>query len=434
MDAREILEKLRQSQELTEAEIYWFAHGLGEGHISDAQAGAFAMGVCANGLSARERIQLTAAMTESGARLQWDLPGPVVDKHSTGGVGDPVTLILAPALAACGAYVPTITGRGLGHTGGTLDKMEAIPGLRTDLGLTQLQEQVEDIGFAMAAATADIAPADQRLYAVRDNTSTVESIPLICASILSKKLAEGIEALVLDVKMGSGAFMTSRDRARDLGDTLVATAQGAGCMTSALLTDMSQPLAPAAGNALEVLEVMKVLTGAGSVRLREVTEVLAGEALALGGMAADAEDGAGRIARAIDSGAAAERFGQMVTLQGGPSDFLERWRDRLPAAPVLMELQAEVPGVVERIDTRALGRIVGRLGGARMQIGDRINPAVGLSHIARVGQSLTEGQTIARIHAAEENAAHAAAEAVFEAYTFANGPVTPPPLIAERVG
>jgi thymidine phosphorylase len=294
----------------TGEELAWFAQGLATGKVSDAQAGAFAMAVCLRGLGEVGRVALTRAMRDSGTVLHWDMPGPVLDKHSTGGIGDCVSLLLAPALAACGAYVPMISGRGLGHTGGTLDKLEAIPGFRTGLSEEQLRAQIADVRCAIVSASAEIAPADRRLYAIRDVTGTVESIDLITASILSKKLAAGLEGLVLDVKVGSGAFMKTMEKAQALARALVSTAHGAGCMTTALITDMSQPLATAAGNALEVIEVMETLTGTSvNEALWDLTAALGGEALALGGLAADARDGAARIDAVLEGGQAAEFFG-----------------------------------------------------------------------------------------------------------------------------
>lgn len=268
MDARAIIAALRQGKTPSDAEMRWFAEGLANGQVSDAQAGAFAMAVCLQGLDVEARRALTLAMRDSGDVLQWDLDGPVLDKHSTGGVGDCVSLLLAPALAECGAYVPMISGRGLGHTGGTLDKMEAIPGVSTQVSQDALQSMMRDVGCAIVGATAQIAPADKRLYAIRDVTATVESLDLITASILSKKLAAGTDALVLDVKLGSGAFMKTRAEAEALARSLSETANAAGCRTSALITDMNQPLAPALGNALEVAEVMRILTGQGGARQR----------------------------------------------------------------------------------------------------------------------------------------------------------------------
>lgn len=417
MDARSIIAKLRRGEPLTGAELSWFAAGLADGAVGDAQAGAFAMAVCLQGLSEDERVALTLAMRDSGDVLKWDLPGPVIDKHSTGGIGDCVSLVLAPALAALGAYVPMISGRGLGHTGGTLDKLEAIPGLATEVDEDRLRAIVADCGAAIVSASARIAPADRRLYAVRDITSTVESIDLITASILSKKLAAGLEALVLDVKVGSGAFMQTMAEAEALAEALVATANGAGCATTALITDMNQPVAPAAGNALEVMEVMLALT-AGDVEstLCDLTADLGGELLRLAGMAEDRREGAGMILGTLQSGAAAERFGRMVSALGGPADFVDRWRDRLPAAPVVRDVVADRRGFVATIDGRALGEAVVRLGGGRLVAGQRIDPSVGLSDLAALGDEVAPGDRIARIHAASEEAAEAASVAVAAAY------------------
>ena len=435
MDARRIIASLRDGATPSAAELDWFARGLASGAVTDAQAGAFAMAVCLRGLGEAGRVALTRAMLASGQRLDWDLPGPVIDKHSTGGIGDCVSLLLAPALAACGAYVPMISGRGLGHTGGTLDKLEAIPGFRTGLDEAQLRRQMEECRCAIVSASAAIAPADRRLYAIRDVTGTVESIDLITASILSKKLAAGLEALVLDVKVGSGAFMTTMEEARALATALVTTAQGAGCMTAALITDMSQPLATAAGNALEVVEVMETLTGTSvNLALRDVTAALGGEALALGGLAADALDGAARIAEALESGAAAEFFGRMVAAQGGPADFIDRWPDRLPAAPVQREVTSPRAGFVARIDCRALGEAVVHLGGGRLREGDRINPSVGLSDLAGIGEDVGAGVPLAIVHAATEAEAEAAVAAVQAAYRLADSPPPEPPLIHDRIG
>ena len=433
-DARAILAKLRDGDTPTEAELFWFAEGLATGDVTDAQAGAFAMAVCTRGLGSAGRVQLTRAMRESGQVLRWDLDGPVLDKHSTGGVGDCVSLVLAPALAACGAYVPMISGRGLGHTGGTLDKLEAIPGYRTQVSVEDLQELVADIGCAIVGASGDIAPADRRLYAVRDVTGTVESIDLITASILSKKLAAGLEALVLDVKTGSGAFMADPADALALAQALVDTAQGAGCMTTALVTDMSQPLVPSAGNALEVIEVMEALTaGDLTTPLSRLTQALGGEVLALGGLAADAADGEGRIARALASGEAAEVFGEMVAALGGPQDFIDRWRDRLPAARVMVDVHPGDAGHVGRIDTRSLGEVVVHLGGGRLRQDDRIDLAVGLTDIARIGDRVDPTRPLARIHAASEEAARAVAAQIRGAFTLVNDAPDAPPLIHERI-
>jgi thymidine phosphorylase len=341
---------------------------------------------------------------------------------------------MAPALVACGAYVPMISGRGLGHTGGTLDKLEAIPGFRTGLTEAALRKQISDVKCAIVAASADLAPADRRLYAIRDVSGTVESIDLITASILSKKLAAGLEALVLDVKCGSGAFMKTPERAEALARALVATAQGAGCMTSALITDMSQPLATAAGNALEVIEVMETLTGTSvNTALWDLTVALGGEALALAGLAADPKDGEGRISEALQSGAAAEIFGRMVAAQGGPADFVERWPDRLPSAPVVLEVPALADGYVSTIDGEALGHAVVNLGGGRMREGDKVNPSVGLSDLAGVGEEMGAGVPLAMVHAGTEDAARAAVRVVQAAYVVSETAPNEPALIQKRI-
>lgn len=301
MDARQIIAGVRDRKGLPAEAATWFARGLASGEVTDAQAGAFAMAVLLNRLSDAERVAWTLAMRDSGSVLDWNLPGPVVDKHSTGGIGDSTSILLAPALAACGAYVPMISGRGLGHTGGTLDKLEAIPGYRADVTVEDLRRLVADVGCAIVGATADVAPADRRLYAIRDVTGTVESIDLITASILSKKLAAGLEVLILDVKVGSGAFMKTMEDARALAHALVDTANGAGCRTAALITDMDQPLASTAGNALEVIEAMETMTGvAVNQALWDVTVALGGEALALAGLAGDAGEGADAVEEALE--------------------------------------------------------------------------------------------------------------------------------------
>ena len=434
MEARAIIAQIRDGIPPSPEALGWFAAGLANGQVSDAQAGAFAMAVLLRGLGEAGRSALTRAMRDSGRVLHWDLPGPVIDKHSTGGIGDCVSLLLAPALAACGGHVPMISGRGLGHTGGTLDKLDSIPGFRTGLAEEALRRQMQEVRCAIVSASAEIAPADRRLYAIRDLTGTVESIDLITASILSKKLAAGLEALVLDVKCGSGAFMKTPEAAETLARALVSAAQGAGCMTTALITDMSQPLATAAGNALEVAEVMETLTGTSvNVALWDLTLALGGEALALGGIAADALDGAGRIAQALESGAAAETFGRMVAAQGGPSDFVERWPDRLPAATVIREVPCPRPGFVRSIDGEALGQAVVRLGGGRLAEGDKINPSVGLSDLAGIGEDIGPGDPLCMVHAATEAQAEAAIQAVQAAYVLGATAPQDLPLVLKRI-
>ncbi len=433
-DARTIIAAIRDGGRVAREDLRWFASGLASGAVTDAQAGAFAMAVLLKGLSEEGRVALMRGMRDSGKVLEWDLPGAIVDKHSTGGIGDCTSLLLAPALAACGAYVPMISGRGLGHTGGTLDKLEAIPGFRTGLSEEALRTQVAQVKCAIVAASADLAPADRRLYAIRDVSGTVESIDLITASILSKKLAAGLEALVLDVKCGSGAFMKTPERAEALARALVSTAQGAGCMTSALITDMSQPLATAAGNALEVIEVMETLTGTSvNTALWDLTVALGGEALALAGLAADPQDGGGRISQALQSGAAAEIFGRMVAAQGGPADFVDRWPDRLPSASVVLEVPALADGYVAQIDGKALGHAVVHLGGGRLREGDKLNPSVGLSDLAGIGEETGEGVPLAMVHAATDEAARAAVKVVQAAYHVVADLPDEPVLIQKRI-
>ena len=415
-------------------DLRWFAQGLADGSVSDAQAGAFAMAVKLRGLSPDARTALTMGMRDSGAVLRWDLPGPVVDKHSTGGVGDCISLTLAPALAACGVFVPMVSGRGLGHTGGTLDKLESIPGYAVDQTDDRFRAIVRDAGCAIVGAGPGIAPADKRLYAIRDVTASVESIELITASILSKKLAAGLDVLVMDVKVGSGAFLPGPDQARALARSLVDTANGAGCRTSALITDMDAPLSGVAGNALEVAECMRTLALDGlNADIWTLTCALGGEALALAGVAADAGEGAARIEAALRSGAAAERFGRMVAAQGGPADFVENWARYLPVAPVQRDVHPDSAGDVAAIDTRAAGLAVVALGGGRRREGDRIDHRVGFTDLATLADPVGPDRPIGRVHATDEASAEAAASALRSAYRTGPGG-TRGPLVLERIG
>ncbi|MEM6760974.1 MAG: thymidine phosphorylase [Pseudomonadota bacterium] len=433
MSARSIIAKLRRKQPPAADELTWFAQGVADGTVTDAQAGAFAMAVCLNGLGDVGRVALTIAMRDSGQVLRWDA-GPVLDKHSTGGIGDPVSLILAPALAACGAVVPMISGRGLGHTGGTLDKLEAIPGLSTQLDEARFRDVVARAGCAIVSASAEVAPADKRLYAVRDVTSTVESLDLITASILSKKLASGLDALVLDVKAGSGAFMKNETEAKALADALVKTANAVGCKTTALITDMNQPVAPAIGNAVEVAAVMQVLTGKVRGPLVEVAAVLGGILLQNGGLVDDVQAGADAIVRAIADGHAAERFGAMVAAMGGPVEFVDNWARFLPEATVIREVATHGDGYVTAMDGEALGHAALALGAGRAVESDVINPAVGFSDVARLGSAVARGQPLAVIHAARPQDADRAEAALRAAIRL--GPQAPnvPGLISERIG
>lgn len=433
MDARAIIAAIRNRQTPDPAALAWFAQGLASGAVSDAQAGAFAMAVCLNGLSDQGRVALTQAMRDSGDVLAWGLPGPVLDKHSTGGVGDCVSLIAAPVLAACGAYVPMISGRGLGHTGGTLDKLESIPGLSTQVTEQHLRQITREVGCAIVSATGQIAPADRRLYAIRDVTATVDSIDLITASILSKKLAAGLDGLILDVKCGSGAFMKTPGDARALAQALVDAANGAGCRTAALITDMNAPLAPALGNAVEVAVCMDVLEGnsAAAPRLTELTKALCVHLLTLQGRSAP--EASAQVALALSSGEAMERFARMIAAMGGPPDMAEDWRTHLPAAPVVGEVMAPDSGHIAAIDGEALGLVVVGLGGGRRVENDRIDPSVGLTDMIGLGAPVTRGQPLCTLHAATEEAAGEAARAVRAAITIGDAAV-PGPLVLERIG
>ena len=427
MDARTIIAAVRRKQTPDPEALIWFAQGLATGTVSDAQAGAFAMAVVLNGLSDEGRVALTQGMRDSGDVLDWDLPGPVLDKHSTGGVGDCVSLILAPVLAACGTYVPMISGRGLGHTGGTLDKLEAIPGVNIDVSERRLRLITREVGCAIVGATGRIAPADKRLYAIRDVTATVESIDLITASILSKKLAAGLDGLILDVKCGSGAFMKTAEDAKALAQSLVSTANGAGCQTMALITDMNEPLAPALGNGLEVAVCMEVLSGnvAAAPRLHELTVALCVNLLVMHGAAP--EDAARKVKDALTSGAAMERFADMIAALGGPPDMAIDWRTHLPKAPVVGEVTAPKSGFIHAMDGEALGLAVVALGGGRKVETDRVNPAVGLSDVVGLGTQVQRGDPLCVLHAADEDSAMEAAVAVQNAISIgeagAHGPL-----------
>jgi thymidine phosphorylase len=431
---QEVIRAKRDGARLSREEIAFFVSGITDQSISEGQVAAFAMAVFFRGMDMEERVDLTRAMMRSGETLQWDLPGPVVDKHSTGGVGDNVSLMLAPMLAACGAYVPMISGRGLGHTGGTLDKLEAVPGYVAKPDNALFRKVVREVGCAIIGQTAALAPADQRLYGVRDVTATVESIPLITASILSKKLAAGLEALVMDVKSGSGAFMATLEGARELAQSIATVATGAGVPTVALITDMDEPLASAAGNAVEVMNAVDYLTAKRrDARLHEVTLALAAEPLVARGLAPTPAEARAALQRALDSGAAAERFERMIAGLGGPSDFLSRARALLPAASVVKPAPAPRSGYVAAIDARAIGLAVVELGGGRRRASDAVDPAVGLTELASVGQEVGEGRPLALVHARDEAGAASAAARLSAAYRIADARASPRPAIIERI-
>ena len=434
---QELIRQKRDGARLSETEIEALVAGIADGRgLSDAQVGALAMALFLRGIDRDECIALTRAMTRSGDLLSWkseNLPGPVVDKHSTGGVGDKVSLMLAPWIAACGGFVPMISGRGLGHTGGTLDKLESIPGYDAKPDNARFRRTVREVGCAIIGQTANLAPADKRLYAIRDVTATVESIGLITASILSKKLAAGLDALVMDVKFGSGAFMVEFPRARELAQSIVEVANGAGLKTRALLTDMDSPLGTTAGNALEVREVLAYLKGERDARLHECTRALAVEMLDLAGIASRAAASA-KLDAALSSGAAAERFARMVAALGGPADFLERPDAYLAKAPIVRAVMPGRPGHVASIATRAVGVAVLELGGGRTDPAAAIDPAVGFERLAPLGAAVGSDRPLAILHARDEASAERAARTLQSAYSVADASGPAGPVVREVLG
>ncbi|MCX4245258.1 thymidine phosphorylase [Paraliomyxa miuraensis] len=434
---QEIIRRVRDGIALSEAEVRFFVEALHDERLSEGQVAAFAMAVFFRGLTRDECVALTLAMKESGTVLDWsshDLPGPVVDKHSTGGVGDKVSLILAPMLAACGAVVPMISGRGLGHTGGTLDKLESIPGYDVRPSDERFGEVLKEVGCAVIGQTASLAPADKRFYAIRDVTATVESIPLITASILSKKLAAGLQRLVLDVKVGSGAFIPEPDRARDLAHSLVEVANGAGLPCSALLTDMDQVLGLTAGHANEVLESIDHLTGKHrEPRLHEVTVALAAELLQHTGLAEDAEAARARAQQVLDDGSAAERFAAMVKALGGPADLLQRPEHHLPLGSVERPVCPTRRGYLAKMNVRAVGLSLLAMGGGRRRTEDAIDPGVGLSRMQSLGTELGPEAPLCVVHARDEAQAEACARALLQAIELSDEAPAPRPVLHGRV-
>ncbi len=422
MDAVEVIRTKRDGRRLSDEQIEWFIGRYAEGgEIADEQAAALAMAIFFNGMEPDELVTWTRAMVDSGRTL--DLSGvgrPTVDKHSTGGVGDKVSLVLVPLVAACGAAVPQLSGRGLGHTGGTLDKMESIPGWCATLEPDAMVEVLRTVGGVIAGATADLAPADRRLYALRDVTSTVDSIPLIASSIMSKKIAEGTDALVLDVKVGSGAFLPDVERARELARTMVGLGERNGVRTVALLTAMHTVLGRTAGNALEVAESVEVLDGGGPADLVEVTLALAREMVELAGLDADP-------AEVLASGRARAVWDDMVRAQGGDPEAV------LPVAPHVETVDAEVSGVLGRLDCRSVGIAAWRLGAGRARKEDPVSPSAGIVCLAKPGDPVEAGQPVLELHAEDPSRFAAAREALQDALEVSDEPPTPKPLIVDRI-
>ncbi len=435
---QEIIRKKRNGEALSTQEIQFFVQGITNNTIGEGQIAALAMAVYFKDMTMDERVALTCAMRDSGMVLNWDhlnLGGPIVDKHSTGGVGDVVSLMLGPMVAACGGFVPMISGRCLGHTGGTLDKLDAIPGYQTSVDNDLFLKVVKEAGVAIIGQTGDLAPADKRIYAVRDITATVESIAMITGSILSKKLASGLEALVMDVKVGSGAFMPTFEASEELAKSIVAVANGAGCRTSALLTDMNQVLASSAGNAVEVREAVRYLTGEyRNPRIHEVTMSLCAEMLMSAHLASDDADARRKLQAVLDNGKAAEIFGRMVTGLGGPSDFMERYDSHLPKAAIVRPVYAANAGFVTAMDTRELGLAVVAMGGGRRAAGDKLDYAVGLTDFIRLGQSVDADKPIALIHAQTEEQFAQAASMVQAAVKIGDTQPQALPEVYRRIG
>jgi thymidine phosphorylase len=436
MIPQEIIKTKRNGGNLNQAEIQQFVRGLTDDSFSEGQVAALAMAIYLNGMQTDEIVALTLAMRDSGTVFNWQgkLNGPVVDKHSTGGVGDKVTLMLAPMVAACGAFMPSIAGRGLGHTGGTVDKLETIPGYSCTQPLEKIQQLLPELGCVIVGQSSQLAPADRRLYAIRDVTATVESIPLITASILSKKLSEGLDALVMDVKIGNGAIMRSVDDASALATSIVNVANGAGVPTRALLTDMNQILGTTAGNALEVIETLDYLTGKyREPRLHQVTLELGANMLQLGGLYQDKASAIAALEQSLSSGKAAEIFARMVAALGGPANLIEKPQQYLAAAPVVQDIIAPQSGYLSYHNTVGLGMAVVRLGGGRSHPSQQIDPAVGFSHILPAGSKVQQGDVIAKVHAGDKDAATGAANEYLAALSVAAA-TEPYPLVHHTIG
>jgi len=434
---QEIIRKKRDGMKLSQEEIEFFVKGIADNSISEGQIGSFAMAVYFNGMEMDERIALAMGMRDSGTVLDWsslELDGPVLDKHSTGGVGDVISLMLGPMVAACGGYVPMISGRGLGHTGGTLDKFDAIPGYNTEPDNALFRKVVKEVGVAIIGQTGDLAPADKRFYSIRDVTATVESISLITASILSKKLAAGLDALVMDVKAGSGAFMPTYESSKELAQSIVAVANGAGCRTTALLTNMDQVLASSAGNAVEVREAVQYLTGEyRNPRLHEVTMALCAEMLVLGELADSNEEALEKLQEVLDNGKAATIFANMVSALGGPEDFVENYDKYLDKADIIRPVYAQKKGRVISMDTRAIGMAVVAMGGGRRKPTDSIDYAVGLTDFIALGEEVNEQRPLAVVHVRNEAQFEEAQKVLREAIRIGNGKPESKQMVFEKI-
>ena len=438
---QEIIRQKRDGETISDEDIALFVEGITDGRVADAQISAFAMAIFFNGMSPEEGAALTLRMRDSGDVIDWpalgfDADAPIVDKHSTGGVGDKVSLMLAPIVAACGGLVPMISGRGLGHTGGTLDKFESIPGYNPYPSIDRFAEITRDVGCSIIGQTGELAPADKRFYAVRDVTATVESIPLITASILSKKLSAGLNSLVMDVKFGSGAFMSDFSKAKALAENIVRVATAAGTPTRALLTDMNQVLGTTAGNAVEMIEAIEFLTSPTSAekRLYDVTVALAAHMLVLSGIHSDVAAATQASANSLSDGSAAEVFEKMVAAQGGPSAILSSYGNDVKVAEYTVEVSSDVSGYVSEQDTRAIGMAVVSMGGGRTDPTAKVDHAVGLTNIVQIGDRVEKGSPLALIRANDEKSASAAVDMIKPAIKLSDEKLDIKPVVAEIVG
>ncbi len=433
MRAVDLIEKKRDGGEMTPEEIRWLIQGYVAGRLPDYQMAAFLMAVYFRGMSEQEVVALTQAMVESGARIDLTaIPGIKVDKHSTGGVGDTVTLVLVPLMAAAGLIMAKLSGRALGHTGGTIDKFESIPGVRTELSLAEIVAQAKRIGAVVADHTAELVPADRLLYELRDVTGTVSSLPLIAASVLSKKIAGGADAIILDVKCGDGAFMRTFPEARKLAETLVRVGNRLGKKFAALVTAMDQPLGTLAGNALEVRQAIEVLRGQGPADLREIVLALGAELLVLVGEASSSGEGKERLARLLDTGKAFTKFRELVAAQGGDVRAVEE-PERLPKADQIVEVVAPQGGYVQVVRARSIGVACGLLGAGREVKGEKVDPAAGVELLAKVGTQVEKGQPLARLHLGRPDRLPEARRIVTEAFIIGPTPPTPSPLVLDRI-
>jgi pyrimidine-nucleoside phosphorylase len=419
---QDVIRKKRDGQELSREEIVFFVDGVTTGRVADYQISALLMAIYLNGMSQREQQILTESMLESGSILDFsDIAKPKVDKHSTGGVGDKTSLLIAPLVASCGVAVPMISGRGLGHTGGTLDKLESIPGYRVDLTVDEFKKVLNEVGYAMAGQTAELAPADKKMYALRDATSTVEAIPLIVASIISKKGAAGLDAMVIDVKVGNGAFMRDEDRARALAHALVSTGNSCGIRTRALLTDMNQPLGAAVGNSIEVKECIDILRGDTSTAARPVLDLslqLAAHMLVLANVEQSIDSALGALQRQLKSGAALETFRSNVEAQGGDARVCDDPAGFLPLVSESIKVESPRSGFITRIDTTEIGHAIAAIGGGRVRIEDVIDPTVGFVTEVKIGDRIAQNDALGIVYSSDAGCAREAAARIQSAYVI----------------